>query len=84
MPRHAGPRKSIAPGLVMERAVQEMSQLRQDIALFMAQYEQGAVVLYMTWPQEMARDTRCQADLQVEIGGACMHVTIECAPVYAR
>jgi hypothetical protein len=38
----AGARKGSAPGLVMERAVQEMSQLRQEIAQFMAQYERGA------------------------------------------
>lgn len=38
----AGGRKGSAPGLVMERAVQEMSQLRQEIAQFMAQYERGA------------------------------------------
>lgn len=37
-----GQRRGTAPGLVMERAVQEMSQLRQEIAQFMAQYEQGA------------------------------------------
>lgn len=41
----AGPRKGTAPGLVMERAVQEMSQLRQEIARFMAQHEQGAPAL---------------------------------------
>lgn len=29
----------------MERAVQEMSQLRQEIAQFMAQYEQGMPLL---------------------------------------
>jgi hypothetical protein len=39
----AGSRKGSAPGLVMERAVQEMSQLRQEIAQFMAQYERGAL-----------------------------------------
>ena len=38
----AGLRKGSAPGLVMERAVQEMSQLRQEIAQSMAQYERGA------------------------------------------